>query len=64
VFDACRTAYTGREVQGDAMSFRSALRKFKPGNTAHIRHSWRAYVVIVLMGLVGLVLMLMLRGSH
>ena len=46
------------------MSFRSALRKFKPGNTAHIRHSWRAYVVIVLMGLVGLVLMLMLRGSN
>jgi len=46
------------------MSFRSGLRKFKPGNTAHLRHAWRAYAIIGLMGLVGVVLMLMLRGSH
>ncbi len=46
------------------MSFRSALRKFKPGQATHIRHSWRAYVIIAFMGLVGLALMFMLRGPH
>ena len=46
------------------MSFQSGLRKFKPGNTAHIRRPWRAFVIIGLMGLVGLVLLLVLRGSH
>jgi len=45
------------------MSFRSGLRKFKPGQATHIRHAWRAYVIIGLMGLVGLLLM-MLRGGH
>ncbi len=44
------------------MSFRSGLRKFKPGQATHIRHLWRAFVLIALMGGVGLVLMMMLRG--
>jgi hypothetical protein len=46
------------------MSFRSGLRKFKPGQATHVRHSWRAYVIIGLMGLIGVVVLLMLRGSH
>jgi hypothetical protein len=41
------------------MSIRSGLRKFAPGQTAHIRHAWRAYVVIALIAAVGVALLLM-----
>jgi hypothetical protein len=46
------------------MSIRSGLRKLKPGQVTHVRHSWRAYVLIALIGLPGVVLMFMLRESH
>jgi hypothetical protein len=46
------------------MSFRSGLRKFKPGEVTHVRHLWRAYVIIALIGAVGLVVMMMMRGGH
>jgi hypothetical protein len=42
------------------MSIPSALQKLKPGHSAQIRHYWRAFVVIGLIGAVGVVLMLML----
>jgi hypothetical protein len=32
------------------MSIQSALRKLKPGHSAQIRHYWRAFVVIGLIG--------------
>jgi hypothetical protein len=46
------------------MSLRSGLRKFKPGNSTHVRHAWRAYLIIGMIGALGLVLLLMMRGSH
>ena len=45
------------------MSIRSGPRKFKPGQATHVRHSWRGYIIIGLMGLIGVVILLMLRGS-
>jgi|RhiMethySRZTD1v2_1073278.scaffolds.fasta_scaffold474191_2 hypothetical protein len=45
------------------MSILSGLRKFKPGGIAHVRHAWRAYVTIALIGALGLALLLMLRSS-
>ena len=44
------------------MTFRSGLRKFKPGEATHIRHLWRAMVIIAAIGAVGVVVMMMLRG--
>ena len=49
--------------QRDPMSILSGLRKFKPGGIAHVRHAWRAYVTIALLGALGLALLLMLRSS-
>ncbi len=43
------------------MTFRSGLRKFNPGQATHIRHLWRAMVIIAAIGAVGVVLMMMLR---
>jgi len=40
---------------------RSGLRKFKPEQATHIRHLWRAMVIIAAIGAVGVVLMIMLR---
>ena len=45
------------------MSFVSGLRKFKPGNMTHIRHASRAYALVALIGAVGVVLLLLLRGA-
>jgi hypothetical protein len=45
------------------MSIRSGLRKFAPGLTAHIRHAWRAYVVIALIAALGIALLLMVPSS-
>jgi hypothetical protein len=59
-FCAKKKAFTMRTV-GSAMSFRSGLRK--PGQASDVRHSWRAYMIIGLMGLIGVVVLLMLRGS-
>lgn len=42
------------------MSIRSGLRKFKPGQATHIRHLWRAFVAIALIGALGVVLWLVL----
>ena len=41
----------------------SILSGFKPGGIAHVRHAWRAYVTIALIGALGLALLLMLRSS-
>jgi hypothetical protein len=45
------------------MSILSGLRKFKPGETVHVRHAWRAYVAIALIGALGIALLLMMRSS-
>ena len=42
------------------MSIRSGLRKFRPGASAPVRHQWRAFVVIALIGALGIVMWLML----
>ena len=42
------------------MSIRSGLRKFRPGAAAPIRHLGRAFVVIELIGAMGILLWLML----
>ena len=42
------------------MSIRSGLRKLKPGASAPVRHLWRAFLVIALIGALGIVLWLML----
>jgi hypothetical protein len=46
------------------MSFRSGLRKFKPGQSAHVRHPWRAFALIGLLAVLGLVVLMLLRGPH
>jgi hypothetical protein len=45
------------------MSILSGLRKFKPGETAHVRHAWRAYIAIALICGLGIALLLMMRPS-
>jgi hypothetical protein len=47
-------------AEGARMSIRSGLRKFRPGASAPVRHLWRAFLVIALIGVLGIVLWLML----
>ena len=55
-----RPLHHSHAAEGARMSIRSGLRKFRPGASAPVRHLWRAFLVIALIGALGIVLWLML----